>query len=246
MAKPKIAAIPNHVAIIMDGNGRWAKRRRLPRLAGHRAGTENMRQVIECFAEYKIEYLTLFAFSTENWNRPRREVQGLMRILERVIDREVENLHKKGVRLLLLGRVDGLAEELHRKANYAIDLTKDNTKSTLSIAFDYGGRAEIVDAVKHIIQDGIPPEDISEALLSSYLYTAGLPDPDLLIRTGGEMRTSNFLLWQAAYSEYYFTSTLWPDFGREDIERALIAYGQRERRFGGLETKKGADSQRRG
>ncbi len=234
MTKSKIKRIPNHVAIIMDGNGRWARQRRLPRLAGHRAGTENIRQVIECFADYGVKYLTLFAFSTENWSRPQREVKGLLRILEEAIDREIQSLHEKGIKLLHLGRLDRLSESLRQKLQYAIELTKDNTRGTLSIAFDYGGRAEIVDAVRRILDQGIPPQSIDEALLSSFLCTAGLPDPDLIIRTGGEMRLSNFLLWQAAYSEYYSTPTFWPDFGREEIEKALIAYSQRERRFGGL------------
>ncbi len=239
----KITHIPNHVAIIMDGNGRWAKQRRLPRLAGHRAGTENIRHVIECFAEYGVKHLTLFAFSTENWSRPRREVRGLLRILEEVINQELINLHQKGVKLRHIGHVDRLSPGLQRAIHRAIDLTKDNTRITLSLAFDYGGRAEIVDALKRITREGIPPENIDEALLSSYLYTADLPDPDLIIRTGGEMRLSNFLLWQAAYSEYYATPTFWPDFGREEIERALEAYGQRERRFGRLRRKtKGAES----
>lgn len=239
MAKTKIKHIPNHVAIIMDGNGRWAKQRGLPRLAGHRAGVDNIHRVAECFSDYGVKYLTLFAFSTENWRRPQREVQGIMRILEEFIDRETINLHKEGARLLHLGRVDGLSESLQQKVQYAIELTKNNTRGTLCTAFNYGGRDEIVDAAKRIVRDGIPPEKIDEALLSSYLYSAGLPDPDLIIRTGGEMRISNFLLWQAAYSEYYFTPTLWPDFGREDIERALIVYSQRERRFGGLARKRG-------
>ena len=246
MAKTKIKHIPNHVAIIMDGNGRWAQERGLPRLAGHRAGVDNIRRVAECFADYGVKYLTMFAFSTENWSRPRREVQGLIHILEEVIDRQTIDLHKDGARLLHLGSLDGLPESLQQKVQYAIELTKHNTRGTLCTAFNYGGRDEIVDAAKRIIRDGIPPEKIDEALLSSYLYTSGLPDPDLIIRTGGEMRISNFLLWQAAYSEYYFTPTLWPDFGREDIERALTAYSQRERRFGGLAKKRGAESQRRG
>ncbi len=234
MAKPKIKHIPNHVAIIMDGNGRWAKKRGLPRLAGHRAGTENIRRVIECFANYEVKYLTLFAFSTENWSRPRREVQGLMRILEEVIDRETINLHKEGIKLLHLGRLDRLAKRLQQKVQYAIELTKHNTRGTLCIAFNYGGRAEIVDAVRRILREGTPADNIDEALISRYLYTTDLPDPDLIIRTGGEMRLSNFLLWQAAYSEYYTTPALWPDFGPEEIEKALIAYSERERRFGGL------------
>lgn len=234
MAEANISPTPNHVAIIMDGNGRWAKQRKLPRLAGHHAGTENIRNVIRCFVEYEVRYLTLFAFSTENWNRPQDEIQGLMGILEDVVDHETQELHNEGVRLFHLGRLEGFSQQLQRKIEYAIELTKDNTRMTLCLAADYGGRGEIVDAVKRIVSDGIPPENIDEAILSSYLYTASLPDPDLIIRTGNEMRTSNFLLWQAAYSEYYFTATLWPDFGRENIERALIAYSQRERRFGGI------------
>lgn len=234
MAKPRIKHIPNHVAIIMDGNGRWAKERGLPRLAGHRAGTDNIRRAIKCLANYEVKYITLFAFSTENWSRPRREVQGLMRIMEEVIDQETANLHKDGVKILHLGHLDGLSERLQQKVQYAIELTKHNTRCTLCIAFNYGGRAEVVDAVRRILRDGITSDNIDEALISRYLYTTDLPDPDLIIRTGGEMRLSNFLIWQAAYSEYYATPILWPDFGPEEIERALIAYSERERRFGGL------------
>jgi len=234
VAKPRIKHIPNHVAIIMDGNGRWAKERGLPRLAGHRAGTDNIRRAIKCLADYEVKYITLFAFSTENWSRPRREVQGLMRIMEEVIDQETANLHKDGVKILHLGHLDGLSERLQRKVQYAIELTKHNTRCTLCIAFNYGGRAEVVDAVRRILRDGITSDNIDEALISRYLYTTDLPDPDLIIRTGGEMRLSNFLIWQAAYSEYYATPILWPDFGPEEIERALIAYSERERRFGGL------------
>jgi len=239
VARLNITPIPNHVAIIMDGNGRWARQRGLPHLAGHRAGTENIRQVIECFAEYEVRYLTLFAFSTENWSRPQDEVQGLMSILEEVIERETQNLHNEGTKLVHLGRLERLSQELQQAVRHAIELTKDNARMTLSIAFNYGGRAEIVDAVKRILRDGLSPESVTETLLGSYLYTASLPDPDLIIRTAGEMRMSNFLLWQAAYSEYYFTPTLWPDFDREDIEKALIAYSQRERRFGGIGNQKG-------
>ena len=238
MSESKIVSIPNHVAIIMDGNGRWAEQRGLPRIAGHRAGTENIRQVIRCLAEHGVHYITLFAFSTENWNRPASEVKGLFRILGRAIDKETNIFHEHGVRLLLLGRVDRLSDRLQRKVKHAIELTKNNTQMTLSVAFDYGGRAELLDAVKRIIQDCIPPQEIDEPLLNSYLYTAGLPDPDLIIRTGGEMRLSNFLLWQSAYSEYYATPTFWPDFGSEEIERALVAYAQRERRFGKLEAQR--------
>jgi undecaprenyl diphosphate synthase len=220
----------------MDGNGRWAEKRGLPRLAGHRAGTDNVRRVIKCFNDHDIKYVTIYAFSTENWSRPQREVQGLMRIMEEVIDREAENLHKDGVKLIHLGNLDGISEKLKQKVQYAIELTENNSRGTLCIAFNYGGRAEIIDAVKRILRDGIRPDEIDETLISHYLYTMNLPDPDLIIRTGGEMRLSNFLIWQAAYSEYYATPTLWPDFGPEEIEQALIAYSERERRFGGLIT----------
>jgi undecaprenyl diphosphate synthase len=236
VAEPRIKHIPNHVAIIMDGNGRWAEKRGLPRLAGHRAGTDNVRRVIKCFNDHDIKYVTIYAFSTENWSRPQREVQGLMRIMEEVIDREAENLHKDGVKLIHLGNLDGISEKLKQKVKYAIELTENNSRGTLCIAFNYGGRAEIIDAVKRILRDGILPDKIDEALISHYLYTMNLPDPDLIIRTGGEMRLSNFLIWQAAYSEYYATPTLWPDFGPEEIEQALIAFSERERRFGGLIT----------
>lgn len=230
----KISPLPRHVAIIMDGNGRWAKQRGLPRFAGHQAGTDNVRRVVESFYRYQVKYLTLYAFSTENWRRPDEEVNGLFRILAGMIDRETKALHEKNVRIYHLGRLNGLSDELQAKVNKAIELTKNNTGLTLSVAFDYGGRAEILDAVRRIIKDGIPPERITEFLFSSYLYNSEVPEPDLIIRTAGEMRLSNFLIWQAAYSEYYSTPTLWPDFGERDVEKALIAYSQRERRFGGL------------
>ncbi len=230
----KIFPLPNHVAIIMDGNGRWAAKRGLPRLVGHRAGTDNVHRVVECFDRYQVKYLTLYAFSTENWRRPGIEVSGLMRILAGMIDRETKALHEKNVRVSHLGRLDELPPELQGKVHKALELTKNNTGLTVSIAFDYGGRAEILDAVRHIIKDRVPSEDITESLFSSYLYTADVPEPDLIIRTGGEMRVSNFLIWQAAYSEFYSTPTLWPDFDDKEIEKALVAYSRRERRFGGL------------
>ncbi|MCX5995126.1 MAG: isoprenyl transferase [Chloroflexi bacterium] len=230
----KTSPLPNHVAIIMDGNGRWAKQRGLPRLAGHEAGTNNVRRVVDRFNNYKVKYLTLYAFSTENWRRPDEEVNGLIHIFARMIDRETKALHEKGVRLFHLGKADSLSEELQAKVNKAIELTNNNTGITLSIAFDYGGRAEILDAVRRIVRDGIRPEDITESLFSSYLYTPNVPEPDLIIRTAGEMRLSNFLIWQSAYSEYYSTPTLWPDFKDEEVDKALIAYSRRERRFGGL------------
>ena len=234
----KLVRIPTHVAIIMDGNGRWAKQRGIPRHMGHRAGTENIRTVVETFADYQVKYLTLYAFSTETWKRPRSEIQGLMRILSEKIDQEIDSLHKNGARLLHLGRLDRLPEKLREKIHRAIELTKNNTKITLSIAFDYGGRIEILTALQRIIEEGVSPQELNETLFGNYLYTASLPDPDLIIRTGGEIRLSNFLLWQSAYSELYFTPVLWPDFGREEIEKALLAYSVRERRFGGLPKEK--------
>lgn len=231
--------MPNHVAIIMDGNGRWAKKCGLSRFEGHHAGAENIRRVVEGFAEYGTKYLTLYAFSTENWSRPRKEMQHLFRILGELIDREVQNLHENGIRLRHLGRLDELSKRLQAKVLRAIDLTQNNQAMTLSIAFNYGGRSEILHAVRRIVEDEVPAQEIDETLINRYLDTAGLPEPDLIIRTGGEMRLSNFLMWQAAYSECYFTPTLWPDFGEEEIEKALLDYSRRERRFGGLRPRRG-------
>jgi undecaprenyl diphosphate synthase len=222
------------VAIIMDGNGRWARARGLPRLAGHRAGTENLRPILEASAEFGIEILTIWAFSTENWQRPDEEVRGLLRILQRMIRRELNELHKQGVRLRHIGRLDRLPARLREQVVDAIDVTRDNERIVLNVAFDYGGRAEIVSAVQRIIQDGIPAEEVDEALLSRYMHTAGQPDPDLIIRTSGELRTSGFMLWQSAYSEYYITPTYWPDFDRDELLQALVAFGHRDRRFGGI------------
>ncbi|HLF78492.1 MAG TPA: isoprenyl transferase [Dehalococcoidia bacterium] len=225
---------PQHVAIIMDGNGRWAQERGLSRQAGHRAGTENIRTVIKAFAERDVKYLTLYAFSTENWKRPRSEINPLMRLLGRVLDRELNSLHENGVRLLHIGNLEPLPSDLKRRVCDAMELTKNNTGITVSVAFNYGGRAEIVEAARRAIQAGVKPEELTEETFSSYLDTKGLPDPDLVVRTAGEMRLSNFLLWQAAYAEFYATPVYWPDFGVEEVERALDAYAQRGRRFGGL------------
>lgn len=226
--------VPQHVAIIMDGNGRWAKARGLPRLKGHQAGTENLRPILRASAEFGIQILTVWAFSTENWRRPQAEVRGLLRILQQVIRRELRELHAEGVRICHLGRLDRLPGSLSRQILDAVEFTRENNRIVLNVAFDYGGRAEIVQAVQRIIRDGIPAEAVDEALLSGYLYTAGQPDPDLIIRTSGEMRTSGFMLWQSAYSEYYVTPTLWPDFGRDELYEALLAYDRRDRRFGGI------------
>ena len=223
---------PQHVAIIMDGNGRWAKKRGLPRIAGHNAGGENIRPVVKIFADYGVKYLTLYMFSTENWNRPGIEVAGLLTLLGRKIDQETRAFHQENIRLLHLGRLDRLSQKLKKKVQAAVDLTKNNTGLTLCLAFDYGGRDEIVQAVKRIGRAGIVPDNIDESLFGRYLYIPDIPDPDLLIRTGGENRLSNFLLWQAAYSELCFTPVLWPDFGRKDIEEVLSEYQRRQRRFG--------------
>lgn len=224
--------IPQHVAIIMDGNGRWALQRGLPRLAGHKAGTENLRRVIRATVEFGVKYLTIYAFSTENWGRPPEEVRGLMYILEDVIDRELDGLNREGVQLRHIGRLEQLAPSIQKKVLDAIETTKTNDRLILNIAFNYGGRDEIVQAIQHMMRDGIPPENVTDQLVSRYLYTAGVPDPDLIIRTSGELRVSNFLIWQAAYSEWYVTPTFWPDFDSDEYRRALQAFASRERRFG--------------
>ena len=223
---------PQHVAIIMDGNGRWAKKRGLPRLAGHNAGGDNIRLVVKTFADYGVRYLTLYMFSTENWNRPRIEVAGLLSLLARKIDQETQAFHQDNIRLVHLGRQDRLSQKLREKVQAAVELTKNNTGLTLCLAFDYGGRDEIVQAARRIASAGIPGDNIDEPVFARYLYSPDIPDPDLVIRTGGESRLSNFLLWQAAYSEMYFTPVLWPDFGRKDVEEALSEYKHRQRRFG--------------
>ena len=228
--KPEV--IPTHVAIIMDGNGRWALARGLPRMAGHRAGTENLRHVIEACIEFGIQYLTIYAFSTENWGRPKEEVEGLMKIFEDVIDRELQELHDQGVQLRHIGHLEQLDPVFRKKVLHALEFTKDNRRLILNIAFNYGGRDEIVNVIKNMIRDGIKAEDVTEDLVNCYLFTAGVPDPDLIIRTSGELRGSNFLIWQGAYSEWYFPSVYWPDFDREQLRLALEEYSHRERRFG--------------
>jgi len=230
----KFTRLPTHVAIVPDGNGRWAEQRGLSRLDGHRAGVKNMRAIVEYLNDYQIKYVTLYGFSTENWGRPEDEVSGLFRILAERIDKDVPKLHKKGVKVRHLGRLGELPSWLQQAVSRAVELTKNNTGMTLNLAFNYGGRVEILDAVRRLVAEGVSPESIDEKLFSSYLYTAGLPDVDLLIRTGDELRLSNYLIWQTAYSEYYFTQVLWPDFTKEDIDKALLAYSQRKRRFGAL------------
>jgi undecaprenyl diphosphate synthase len=229
--------IPNHVAIIMDGNGRWAKARGLPRLAGHKAGTENLRRVIRGCVEFGVKYLTIYAFSTENWARPADEVAGLMNIIKDVIEKELGELHKEGVQLRHLGHLDKLDPGLQEKVMKAVELTRNNDRLILNIAFNYGGRDEILCAVSHMLKDNIKPDQVTPELFSSYLFTNGIPDPDLIIRTSGEMRTSNFLIWQSAYSEWYFPQAYWPDFDKEELRKAIFAYSERDRRFGKVSSK---------
>ena len=224
--------VPTHVAIIMDGNGRWAKVRGLPRVAGHQAGTENLRRVIRACVEFGIQYLTIYAFSTENWERPREEVEGLMSILESVIDRELSELDEEGVQLRHIGHLEGLSPTLQTKVLNAIELTKANDKLVLTLAFNYGGRDEIVYAIRHMIDDGVKSEEVTPELVTRYLFTAHLPDPDLIIRTSGEQRMSNFLVWQGVYAEWYITPVYWPDFDREQLKAAIEDFGSRNRRFG--------------
>jgi len=224
--------LPQHVAIIMDGNGRWAEQRGLPRLAGHREGIANAHRIVEILLDYGIKYVTLYVFSTENWKRPKEEVDGIFQILTDVADEEIEFAQRKGIKVCHLGKLDGLPSRLRSKVEQAVDLTKGNKAMTFSLALNYGGRSEIVEAIRQLRRTGVPAEDIDETLFSRYLYTADIPDPDLVIRPGGEIRLSNFLLWQIAYAEFYFTTVLWPDFDHEEIDRALMAYKKRQRRFG--------------
>ncbi|MBN2045181.1 MAG: di-trans,poly-cis-decaprenylcistransferase [Anaerolineales bacterium] len=216
----------------MDGNGRWAKKRGLPRLAGHRAGTENLRQIIEACAEFGVKYLTIYAFSTENWGRPADEVEGLMNIFDDVFNRELDELHRQGVQLRHVGRLEGVRSSFIKKIKYGEELTKDNRRLVLNVAFNYGGRDELIHVIKKIVEEGLSPDEIDMEAVEKNLFTAGSPDPDLVIRTSGEQRISNFLLWQSAYSEWFFPEVFWPDFNREELLNAILEYSQRDRRFG--------------
>jgi len=231
---PKPTKIPRHVAIIMDGNGRWAEQQGLPRLAGHRVGMDRIERVLEILAESGVAYVTLYAFSTENWSRPAGEVEGILELLEEALRSKIQDLHEKNVKVVHLGKVDKLAPNLRRAVAHAQELTQNNTGITLNVAFDYGGRDEILEAVRRIIREQIPAEAVDEKLFSSHLFTNQCPDPDLVIRTGGELRISNFLLWQSAYSEYYHTDTLWPDLEEAELKQALESYSNRQRRFGNV------------
>ena len=224
--------LPVHIAIIMDGNGRWARMRGLPRIAGHKKGVDSIRTAVRTCGEIGVKYLTVFAFSTENWDRPKDEVDYLMSLFSYYIDSEIEELMEKKVRLRFLGRTELLSSELQKKISWAMDRTAANTGLNLSIMVSYGGRDEIVGAIKEITKKGKRAEEINEKLVEAHLYTSGFPDPDLLIRTAGEVRVSNFLLWQIAYSEIYVTTVLWPDFGKEELFEAIKEYGKRARKFG--------------
>ena len=231
--------LPAHVAIIMDGNGRWANKRKLPRVAGHKAGIEAVRATVETCARIGIDVLTLYAFSVENWKRPRHEIETLWRLLRVYMRKELPDLVRNNIRLAVVGRLDGLPPKVREEIRGAVDATQSSTGMKVNLALNYGGRSELVDAVNALLDEArltgsLRTLRVDEEKLAAHLYTAGLPDPDLLIRTSGEMRVSNFLLWQIAYSEIYVTETLWPDFGRKDLLEAILDYQKRERRFGGL------------
>ncbi len=229
-----ISRLPTHVAIVPDGNGRWAEKRGLPRLTGHREGVLNMLRMIQYINEYPIKFVTFYGFSTENWQRPEAEVKGLFKLVENFVDEQLNKIHGKNIKIRHIGRLEGLPDSLQNTIQKAVSLTANNTGMTLGIAWNYGGRAEIVDAITKLMADPNKPQHLDEKSFSRYLYTEDMPDVDLLIRTANEMRLSNFLLWQTAYSEYHFTDVLWPDFGKKDIDQALIEYSKRNRRFGGL------------
>jgi undecaprenyl diphosphate synthase len=229
---PALGVLPRHVAIIMDGNGRWAASRGLARREGHRAGAENIRTVIERLGEHRVPVLTLFGFSTENWGRPRPEVEAILRLGGEFIDRYLDELDERGVRLRHLGDPARLPRSLRKKVDEAVARTAANDQMAVNLAFNYGGRADIVAAVRDLVVSGTPAHEITEEAIACRLATNGLPDPDLLIRTGGEHRISNFLVWQATYAEFYFTETLWPDFGVAEVDDALVAFSGRSRRFG--------------
>jgi undecaprenyl diphosphate synthase len=226
--------VPRHIAIIMDGNGRWARGRHRPRLEGHRAGLNAIRRVMTACDELGIEILSLYAFSTANWTRPRTEVTGLMRLFSQTLDREIAELHEKGVQVRVTGRRDKLSPALIRKIDEAESLTRSNSRRVLNLLINYGGRAELVDAMRKLLREGRDPDTIEEADIASSLYNPDLPDPELIIRTAGEQRISNFLIWEAAYAEFHYTDRLWPDFEDADIREAIAAFNGRERKFGGL------------
>jgi undecaprenyl diphosphate synthase len=234
LPRAAVAAPPRHVAVVMDGNGRWARQRFMPRFFGHKAGVDALVRAVNLFADRGVEYLTVFAFSSENWKRPTEEVSGLMSLVLVAVSKYLARMAKDGVRIRIVGDRSAVSDKLREAWNHAEALTHDNRRITLAVAFNYGGRWDVVQACRQAIRDGIRPEDFDEGYLCSHMALSFAPDPDLFIRTGGEMRMSNFLLWQAAYSELFFTDCLWPDFGAGEIDAALAAYAQRDRRFGGI------------
>lgn len=231
--------VPRHIAVIMDGNGRWAKKRGLPRLLGHRQGTENLRRIIKACVRAGVRYLTIYAFSTENWGRPQDELKGLMQIFNDAFVNEISELVREGVRILHIGQREGIPADLLNKIDQAVERSEGNRRLILSVGLNYGGRNEIMHAVRKIVASGVAPEEVTEALISENLFTAGTPDPDLVIRTSGEYRISNFLLWQSAYAEWDFPETLWPDFGVEELYASIERYAKRDRRFGKLSANDG-------
>jgi undecaprenyl diphosphate synthase len=237
LKKINLRLLPRHVAVIMDGNGRWARLRKLPRVAGHRAGIESVREIVETSARLGVEYLTLYAFSVENWKRPRSEVRTLMKLLKEYIRRELDNVRANNIKFQPIGRIQELDRSVRQELERATEETRGNTGMTLTVALNYSGRAELVDTLNTLLSEhgrNGHRSSIDEVMVSRRLYTSGIPDPDLLIRTSGEMRVSNFLLWQIAYSEIYITPTLWPDFRRKDLFEAIVEYQKRDRRYGGI------------
>ncbi|HHV47118.1 MAG TPA: isoprenyl transferase [Tissierellia bacterium] len=230
--------IPEHIGIIMDGNGRWAKKRGLPRTAGHREGVKRVTEIVEAAFKINVKYLSLYAFSTENWKRPSDEIEALMKLLVQYINKEIERIHKNNIKVQVMGDITKLPQSVVKEVNRAIDLTKDNTGMVLNIGLNYGGRDEIIRAVKQILEDfklgKIKPEDINDSSFKDYLYTKEMPDPDLLIRPSGELRLSNFMLYQVAYTEFWYSDIYWPDFREEHLYQAIIDYQKRDRRFGGI------------
>lgn len=236
-ADAQAPVVPRHVAVVMDGNGRWAAQRNVPRFFGHKQGVDALVRAVNSFADRGVEYLTVFAFSSENWKRPSEEVTGLMSLVLVAVTKYLHKLSADGVRIRVVGDRDGVSDKLRRACAYAEQLTENNRRITLSVAFNYGGRWDLVQACRRAVAEGLRPDQVDEQWISRHLALAFAPDPDLFIRTGGEMRVSNFLLWQTAYSELFFTECLWPDFGEAEIDAALAAYARRERRFGGLQPK---------
>jgi len=232
-AEPRsVGLVPRHVAVVMDGNGRWARSRYMPRFFGHKAGVDALVRAVNLFADRGVEYLSVFAFSSENWKRPSEEVSGLMSLVLVAVSKYLGKLAKDGVRIRIVGDRSSVSDKLREAWEQAEALTRDNSRITLAVAFNYGGRWDMVQAARQAIAEGVAPEQLDEAWFSRHMALSFAPDPDLFIRTGGEMRISNFMLWQSAYAEFYFTDCLWPDFGAEEIDRALAAYAQRDRRFG--------------